>query len=155
MTWSLKLAGGDLVKGRGNSLETSTGSDKVQQDLRNWILTEYGSDPLAPTYGSVINFESDTMVQNPNDPSTVMYVHDDKLTLIVEEVDRIVQLYQINQYARLQQEVIQYNGQHTFSSGEIIQSYQIEYEQLETTLYVDVILTMLNDTTVTVPLTVE
>jgi hypothetical protein len=155
MTWSLKLQGGDLVKGKGNSLSTINGSDKVQQDLKNWILTEFGSDPFAPGYGSIIEHEENTIVKTGEDSSDVLFVPESKLDLVVSEVDRIISRYQALQLVRLQRETVEFNGRHTFSSGEIIQEYEIEYEQITDTLYVDVILTLLNDETKAVSLTVK
>jgi hypothetical protein len=154
MTWSLQLKGGDLIKGRGNSLATITGSDKVQQDLTHWILTELGTDPFNPGYGSVIDYDADTIVSTQVE-GEVIYVPDSKLDLVVGEIDRIVERYQARQLSRIEQETVLYNGRHTFSSGEIIQDYQIEYEQVLDTLYIDIRLTLYNNQERAVELTVK
>lgn len=152
MTWSLRLQGGDLVKGQGNSLKTITGPEKVQQDLRLEILSNLGDDPLTPNYGSVIDFDSDVFVTLEEE---TLFVPEDRLDLIVEEIDRIIEGYQQRQYVRLQNETIAFNGRHTFSSGEIITGYGIEYEQVLTTLYIDIRLDLLSEETTVVSLTVE
>lgn len=147
MTWSLKIEGGDLSKGRGNSLQSITGSDKVQQDLRHWILSNLGEDPLTPNFGSIIDFDEETFVNREVD---TLFVPANRLDLIIEEIDRIIEEYQRNQFVRIQKETLKYNGRHTFSSGEIIQDYGIEYEQIYDTLYIDINLTLLSGAETTV-----
>jgi phage baseplate assembly protein W len=154
MTWSLQLKGGDIVKGRGNALATLTGSEKVQQDLTHWILTNLGSDPFNPGYGSVIDYDSDTIVSAQVE-GEVIYVPESKLDLVVGEVDRVVGRYQARQLSRIEQESVLYNGRHTFSAGEIITDYDIEYEQVLDTLYVDINLSLLSNEERAIELTVK
>lgn len=154
MTWSLKIKGGDLVKGKGNSLSTITSSDKVQQDLNHWILSELGSDPFNPGYGSVIDYESDSIVPFSASGEAI-YVHDSKIDLVVSEIDRIIERYQARQLSRMEQESVLYNGRHTFNSGEIITDYEISYEQVLDTLYIDITLTLLDDQEKAIELTLK
>jgi translation initiation factor 2 beta subunit (eIF-2beta)/eIF-5 len=142
MTWSLKLSGGDLKRGKGNSLATVTGANKVQQDLFHWIMTELGRDPFNLSYGSVLSFEpGETISINGEE---IVYVSEDKVDLVVSEINRIIEEYQKKQLARLREEIILYEGRHTFSEGEIIEDFFVEYEFLFDTLYVDIRLVMLN-----------
>lgn len=142
MTWSLQLVGGDITKGQGNSLAKAEGSSKVVQDLHTWIMTELGSNPHLPGYGSAITFEAGDRILLGGE--TLISVHEDRLELMTSEINRIIEEYQKRQLVRIKQDVISYNGKHTFGPGEIISSFNIEYEVLFDTLYIDINLTLLS-----------
>lgn len=152
MTWSLLIKNGDLVKGKGNKLATVSGPEKVAQDLRIWLLSELGDDPMNPGFGSTIHLSPESFVEMNED---VIFVPEDRFDHIVDEIDRIVGEYQNRQLVRIEQEINLYNGQHTFNEGEIIEEYNIEYESILDTLYVDIHMTMLSREMITVELPVE
>ncbi len=54
MSFDLKIIGGDLVITRG-SLRTVRDSEKLIQDILKMALTEAGSNPMFPWYGSYIS----------------------------------------------------------------------------------------------------
>lgn len=143
MTWSLYLRNGDIARGKGNSLATVTGANKVQQDLSHWLMAELGSNPFYRSYGSLLEEEEGKTIVIGDQ---VVSVADDKVTLVVSEINRIIEEYQKQQLARLRQEVITYEGKHTFSEGEIIEDFNVEYEHLFDTLYVQINLILLNGT---------
>lgn len=152
MTWSLLIENGDLVKGKGNKLATVKGPEKVAQDLRIWLLSELGDDPLNPGFGSTIHLSPENFIEMDD---TVLFIPENRFDHIIEEIDRIIDAYQRLQLIRIEQEINLYNGQHTFSEGEIIEEYSIEYESIFDTLYVDIHLTMLSKATITVELPVQ
>lgn len=152
MTWSLLIENGDLVKGKGNKLATVRGPEKVAQDLRIWLLSELGEDPLNPTFGSTIHLSPESFVEMNE---AVLFVPEDRFEHIVDEIDRIIDAYQRLQLIRIEQEINLYNGQHTFDEGEIIEEYSIEYESIIDTLYIDIHLTMLSKAVITLELPVQ
>lgn len=129
------------MKGKGNSLAKAEGSAKVVQDLHNWIMTELGSSPFLPGYGSAINFEPGDRITLGD---TIISVHEDKIELMTAEVNRIITEYQQQQLARIKRDIITYEGKHTFSAGEIISNFRMEYEVLFDTLYIDIYLILLS-----------
>lgn len=142
MTWSLQLRNGDIQKGKGNSLATTTGYRKVEQDLFAWIMTELGESVFTPSFGSMIEFEPGGMIELGT--GDVLYVNEDRIQLIISEIHRIIEEYQKRQLSRLRLEVAMYGGKHTFDPGEIIQDYRLEYEDVLDSLYVDIYLSLLS-----------
>lgn len=53
MSFDLKIVSGDLSIENGQ-LATITGTAKLEQDLLKIALTEVGSDPMQPWYGSLV-----------------------------------------------------------------------------------------------------
>lgn len=138
MTWSLRVVGGDIVKGAGSALSTVSGSNKLVQDLEHWLLSNLGDDPLNPQYGSLLDAPAGTFIEFAD--GNTLFVSENREDLILSEIDRIIEEYQRRQFIRLEQEITAYDGRHTFSEGEIINSYVVEYEVVADTLYVDVVL---------------
>jgi hypothetical protein len=142
MTWSLRLENGDLVKGPGNNLDIIEGPDKVVQDLMCWIKEPYGTDPLNPELGSFIDIaEEGTVVFSNGITNFLPY---DYSEMVVSEIRRIISGYQANQMARLKTELNQYNGLYTFSNDEIIENFNIMYENDYDTVYIMITLQMVS-----------
>lgn len=70
MSFDLKIIGGDLVINNGD-LQTVTDSEKLIQDILKICLTNVGSNPLQPGYGS---FLSRTVIGNPMYTSTIVQI---------------------------------------------------------------------------------
>jgi hypothetical protein len=142
MTWSLRLENGDLVKGPGNNLETIEGPDKVVQDLLCWIREPYGTDPLNPELGSLIDVAEEGTVVFSN--GITNFLPNDYSEMVVSEIRRILSGYQANQMARLKTELHQYNGLYTFSDNEIIEDFNIMYQNDYDTVYITITLQMVS-----------
>ena len=123
MTYSLHIKNGDLNLGGPGGFAIVTGSQKLVQDLKNWLLEPRGTDPSHPEYGSVIDggILPDGSVISSSIGSTI---DDERLLEIETELRRVLLAYQQQQLDRLQAESIQYNGKNTFSPGEILYSVQ-------------------------------
>ena len=142
MTWSLRLENGDLVKGPGNNLETIEGPDKVVQDLLCWIREPYGTDPLNPELGSLIDVAEEGTVVFSN--GITNFLPNDYSEMVVSEIRRIISGYQLTQMARLKTELHQYNGLYTFSDNEIIEDFNIMYQNDYDTVYITITLQMVS-----------
>ncbi len=70
MSFDLKIINGDLVIQNGD-LRTVTDSEKLIQDILKICLTNVGSNPLNPGYGS---FLSRTVIGNPMYTSTIVQI---------------------------------------------------------------------------------
>lgn len=152
MTWSLRLSNGDLVKGKGNSLSTVTGPDKVAQDLFAWFLEPYGSDPLNPNLGSFIDYP-EGMVVNLNGEEYVLPKN--YRDLVVSEINRLLTDYVRRQRVRIRLEAGLYDGKHTLQEDEIIGDYEVIAEQVEDTLFVNITLTFSDGDSVDLEIPVE
>jgi hypothetical protein len=64
--------------------------------------------------------------------------------MVVSEVSRIINEYQVKQMSRLRIELQKYNGLYTFSDNEIIENFNIYYQRDYDTLYVRVDLEMVS-----------
>lgn len=69
MTYSLALAGGDLVA-QGSQLAIVSGDAKLQQDLQVWLLFRLGVNSMHPAFGSQLESYIGGVV-NSNTQSTV------------------------------------------------------------------------------------
>jgi len=87
MSFSLRLNNGDLAL-EGRSFATVTGSKKLVQDLKCAILTELGTYPEQPEFGSNVE---DLIGQS--DQTVVS-------TMLQAEINRICKNYQSQQIAR-------------------------------------------------------
>lgn len=141
MTWSLLLSNGDLTKGKGNSLSTVTGPEKVAQDLFARFLEPYGFDALNPTFGSFIDFPEGSVV-NINGREQVL--PKDYRDLVLSEISRLIDDYITRQRIRVRYESNLYNGKTTLTDDEIIANYEVSSAQLEDSLFVNIILTFGN-----------
>lgn len=142
MTWSLRLFNGDIVKGPGNSIETVQGPSKTVQDLICWIREPYGTDPLNPELGSFIDIGEEGNSIYANEKLNIF--DDDYSQMVVSEISRIINEYQVKQMSRLRIELQKYNGLYTFADNEIIENFNIYYQRDYDTLYVRVDLEMVS-----------
>lgn len=130
MSWSLQLTNGDLAIGT-NGLNTVTGASKLTQDLRCYLLTPTGTDPLHLTYGSIMDGGTDPsgnpvpgIIGQPNNNAAV--------TFIGGEVRRVCQAYQASQIARNATDVATY-GKSTLTADEALLSVEgITIQQVTT-----------------------
>lgn len=147
MSWSLQLRGGDLVIG-GASFGTTTGQNKLVQDLRCAILERMGTDEDHPWFGSLI----DGGRLNGVDQSSIIATDDwDVAVLAVEgEIRRIADQYQKQQIARNERDRTTY-GKPTLTPGELLMGIgDIQFYQAQDNLLCRVTLITGADANVTV-----
>jgi len=150
MSWSLYVRNGDLSLSGPGGFAIVTGSQKLVQDLKHWILENRGSDPFHPEYGSTLDggmLPDGTLV-----PTSIGEVVDrERLMTIESEVRRILIAYQEQQQDRLQREASLYDGKNTFAPGEIrYEVDSVEVEQIADKVVVFVTIT--TDTGQTIPM---
>jgi hypothetical protein len=136
MSWSLRVSNGDLVLG-GTSFSTVTGEEKLVQDLRHYLLEQMGTDPMHPTYGSVI--DGGTLPNGQIVESPIARIDWRNVTLEIEaEIRRIAAEYQRRQLERAKRDRHRYHKT-TLSAGEILAEVRdITFTQDQDTLYVEV-----------------
>jgi phage baseplate assembly protein W len=135
MSWSLQVSNGDLSFGSAG-LNTVSGGQKLVQDLTCDILEPMGTDPMHPTYGSIIDGSVDA---NGNyQPGLIGQVNDrTTATQVGAEVQRICMNYQQSQVARNQADINVY-GKSTLTADEAlltvlgVQVQQVEDQALVT-----------------------
>lgn len=119
-----------------------TGTQKLVQDLRNWILEPRGTDPEHPEYGSVL--DGGTLPDGTVMDSPVGSILDTTVLMNMEsEIRRILTAYQQQQLDRLQRESALYNGKNTFAPGEILYSV----DKVDVQQYIDVAIATVTITT--------
>lgn len=145
MSWSLKVSHGDLDLSQA-SLGTVTGTAKLVQDLRCFILERMGTDDLHPSYGSLLDggFRNGQYVEgvigSANDEMSIVVVH--------SELRRIVAAYQAMQLARARQDLAIY-GKATLAKGEVLLGLNnIEFTQRQDTLTVTLHITVGDGTSI-------
>jgi phage baseplate assembly protein W len=106
MSESLQIRHGDLGL-EGNKLAVVSGPQKIQQDLRNAILTPFGYYEVWSNYGSTLN----EMVGQDNWEETSLDVK--------AEISRIVGEYQRQQIARNESDAAHY-GRFTIGPDETV-----------------------------------
>lgn len=149
MTWSFLIKNGDLSLSGPGGMATTTGQNKMVQDLKHWLLEPRGSDPLHPEWGSAL--DGGQLSDGTVLPSSIggMFTAEDKLT-IEAEVRRVLAAYQLQQAQRLGRETIQFAGKNTFSRGEILRSIdQVRVQQIGDTALVTVSLIAADGTQLT------
>lgn len=116
MTWSLNVTNGDLTLD-GGKLGIVSGSNKLLQDFRHYILERMGTDPLHPDYGSLI----DGGTRNGQEVPSPLGRTDWKLIALEleSEIRRIAADYQRRQVERAKSDRIYY-GKSTLTQGEIL-----------------------------------
>lgn len=121
MSWSFHIKNGDLNLAGPGGFATVTGQQKLIQDLKDWLLTPRGTDPMHPDYGSVLDggILPDGTVANSYIGGLVT---SENLIEIEAEVRRILAAYQQQQLDRLTRENALFGGKNTFSAGEILAS---------------------------------
>lgn len=119
MSWSFHIKNGDLNLAGPGGFATVTGQQKLIQDLKDWILTPRGTDPMHPDYGSVLDgglnadgTQADSYIGG--------LITSESLIEIEAEVRRVLAAYQQQQLDRLTRENALFGGKNTFSAGEIL-----------------------------------
>ena len=82
MSFDLKIVNGDLVIANGK-LKTVVDSEKLIQDILKLCLTNAGSNPIHPWYGSFI---SRTLVGNPNHVSVLVQIGKSQLNSALQNL---------------------------------------------------------------------
>lgn len=121
MSWSFHIKNGDLNLAGPGGFATVSGQQKLIQDLKNWILTPRGTDPMHPDYGSVLD---GGMLPDGTQVNSFLggLFTSENLVEIESEVRRALAAYQQQQLDRLTRESALYGGKNTFSAGEILVS---------------------------------
>ena len=88
MSFDLKIINGDLVINNGD-LRTVVDSEKLIQDILKICLTEVGSNPFQPGYGS---FLSRTMIGNPMYTSTIVQIGKSQLNTCLTNLQNLQQI---------------------------------------------------------------
>ena len=129
MTWSLRIQNGDLALGNA-SYGTVTGSQKLIQDLRSYLLESIGTDTAHPEYGSTLNggrLSDGTMVPGPIGQMNTSLVEAE----VTSEIQRIVNQFQSEQLERARSDRQVY-GKTTMTKGEVllgINSIDLSHDQ--------------------------
>lgn len=118
MTWSFYLLNGDLSINGPGGFAIVTGTQKLIQDLKNWLLEPQGTDPLHLDYGSTI--DGGIINGAPVDSLVGQTLTDVVLMDIQAEIQRVLVAYQQQQLDRLYNEQSLYDGKNTFTSGELL-----------------------------------
>lgn len=138
MTYSLNVKGGDLSLGGPGGLSVVTGTDKLIQDLKCWLLEPMGTDPIHPDYGSIL--DGGSLPGSGRMAGLIGTEIDSTSILKVEaEVRRILTAYQQQQIDRIRIERTIYNGKNTYNFGEILYSVDsVSARQFKDTIIVNV-----------------
>jgi phage baseplate assembly protein W len=96
MSFDIKIISGDLVLQNGD-LRQVTNSEKLIQDILKICLTEAGSNPLHPWYGSFI---SRTLVGNPNQTSMLAQIGKSQLNTALTNLQQLQNL-QLQSFQRV------------------------------------------------------
>lgn len=153
MSTSFSIINGDLTIGPGRKFDTVSGKQKLQQDLKLWVLERIGTDPLLPTYGSILDGGIVNGIVTDSYIGSVA-------SLEVQNNLRIATLDLLNKYISMQfdkmrSETLLYNGNNTLDADEVIdQITSVNVIQVDTTILIQVILTTLGGSNLklTIPL---
>ena len=96
MSFDLKIISGDLVINSGD-LQKVVDSEKLIQDILKICLTNVGSNPLNPGYGS---FLSRTIVGNPVNASVLVQISKSQLNTALINLQNL-QLEQVRSFQRV------------------------------------------------------
>jgi len=88
MSFDLKIINQDLVLNQGD-LQTVVNSEKLIQDILKICLTEVGSNPLHPSYGS---FLSRTVVGNPGSSGVIVQIAQSQINTCLTNLQYLQQL---------------------------------------------------------------
>ncbi|WP_028058414.1 hypothetical protein [Candidatus Solirubrobacter pratensis] len=153
MTWSLFLRNGDFDV-QGAQLGKVTGQAKLVQDFRCAVLTEMGSDPMHPGWGSLID---GGVTPDGRAVPGVIGATDTQLALAVieTEIRRIAEYFQNRQLRRIKEERQRYSKS-TLTASEILVGVSgVRAIQTSTTLAVLVTLATGSGDTVDVALPIS
>jgi hypothetical protein len=144
MSWSFQIKNGDLTFAGPGGFATVSGTNKLVQDLRHWLLEPRGTDPMHPEYGSTL--DGGELADGTIVASTIggLFTTDDILA-IESEIRRILNAYQLIQAQRIGRETIQFAGKNTFSAGEVLRTINdVKVEQMGDTAVVTIEITTAN-----------
>lgn len=96
MSFDLKIIDGDLVINQGD-LQTVVDSEKLIQDILKICLTDAGSNPLHPSYGS---FLSRSVVGNASSTSLIVQVAKSQLNSCLSNL-QYLQTLQIQSFQKV------------------------------------------------------
>lgn len=96
MSFDLKISNGDLVIKSGQ-IQTVVDSEKLIQDILKICLTNAGSNPLQPWYGS---FLSRTLIGNPLHTSVLVQIAKSQLTTALQNL-KDLQDIQLKSFQRI------------------------------------------------------
>jgi phage baseplate assembly protein W len=88
MSFDLKIINGDLVINQGD-LQTVVDSEKLIQDILKICLTDVGSNPLHPSYGS---FLSRSVIGNPSTTDVIVQVATSQINTCLTNLQQLQQL---------------------------------------------------------------
>lgn len=88
MSFDLKIENGDLVISQG-SLKTVRDSEKLIQDILKICLTDVGSNPLHPSYGS---FLSRSVIGNPMHTDVIVQVATSQINTCLTNLQHLQQI---------------------------------------------------------------
>jgi hypothetical protein len=87
MSFDLKIINGDLVINQGQ-LQTVQDSEKLIQDILKICLTDVGSNPLHPSYGS---FLSRSVVGNPAQTNVIVQIAQSQINTCLTSLQQLQQ----------------------------------------------------------------
>lgn len=96
MSFDLKIVNGDLVVNQG-ALQTVTDSEKLIQDILKICLTDVGSNPLHPSYGS---FLSRSVIGNALQTNVVVQIAKSQINSCLINLQTLQQL-QVKSFQRV------------------------------------------------------
>ena len=86
MSFDLKISGGDLVIDTDADLATVENSEKLIQDVLKMLMTEVGSNPWFPWYGSLL---AGSMVGSPFDSNFISSVAENQIRSSLETIQSL------------------------------------------------------------------
>lgn len=144
MSQSFQLQNGDLVVTSGRAFQVVKNRDKLIQDLKLWILEQFGTDPNTPEYGSNLDsYIGGVMTQG-------------MINQVQAEILRVLQQYQSMQLDNMQNDTILYAGSTTLDPSEVIATIDgLTVQSVGTMILVNVSLTTLDEqpTQIAIPIT--
>lgn len=153
MSTSFSITNGDLSIGPGRKFDTVSGKQKLQQDLKLWVLERIGMDPMLPTYGSIFDGGIINGVVTDSFVGEIASV-EARNNLRIATLD-LLNKYQSMQFDKMRSETLLYNGNNTLDADEVIdQVVSVNVVQIATTILIQVILTTLGGSNLklTIPL---
>lgn len=154
MSISLRIEGGDLVVGNGRSYSTVSGSDKLAQDLRLWVLAKIGTDPSTPEYGT--SFDGGFVNGQAVEPVIGQLMTAQRVLEVRAAMIDLLSNYQATQLARIKQDMVDFNGQKTLTPDETIQNIvNVEATAIADTIIVRATVQTMSNTTLNVTLPVS
>lgn len=118
MSKSFQINNGDLVINAGRKYGSVTGTAKLAQDLRLWILEKIGTDPSTPTFGSALD---GGIIDGQEIQSFIGQIaNQQRVDEIKQEVAAVVTAYQARQLEKIKSDNVLFQGQQTLTPDEIL-----------------------------------